>query len=152
MRLYEFIDPIPCYYHGSSTPDLQILKARSSDLVKRDVVFAAILPEIAVAMSNHWTDDDFEFGHDTSTKREVVFQPYVMRELRPNAFEQFFSSHIYLYAVPAHYFTPNSKLQDFEVASFRNVPVHAIIKVDNALAYLKNSPIIRLKLFSDFAK
>ena len=61
MRLKEFIDPVACYYHGSTIPNLKILKIQPSKLVGDDVVFAAILPEIAVAMSGHWSDENFRF-------------------------------------------------------------------------------------------
>lgn len=145
MRLYEFIDPLPCYYHGSTVPDLQILKRQPSHLTDEGVVFAATMPEIAIAMSGHWTDDDFTFGHQTDGKRrDKRFPPYVMEELKPGNFERFFNQSIYLYQVPAKYFHTADTLQDFEVISLTDVPVHVMIDVDDALAYLKASPILHL--------
>jgi|ERR1017187_5698259 hypothetical protein len=148
MRLFEFIDPIPCYYHGSTIPNLKILKRQPSKLTDEGVVFAATMPEIAIAMSGHWTDDDFSFGHDTSRKHpDLVFPPYIMRELRQNAFRKFFQQKMYIYEVPAKYFQKHENLQDFEVVSYTDVPIHTMIKVDGVddpLAYIKNSPIFRL--------
>lgn len=148
LILNEFINPIPCYYHGSTVPNLKTLNRQPSKLADDGVVFAATLPEIAIAMSGHWTDDDFSFGHQTDAKKEEQqFQPYTMRELRPDSFEKFFSHPIYLYEVPADYFEPDDKLQDFEVISHKDVPVHSWIIFDDALAYLSASPVIRLVRF-----
>jgi hypothetical protein len=145
MRLHEFIDPVPCYYHGSNVPDLTILKRQPSKLTDGGVVFAATMPEIAIAMSGHWTDDDFSFGHQTNgTRPDHRFPPYVMRELRPGSFNRFFRQPVYLYQVPAKYFSAHDGLQDFEVVSQTDVPIHTMIVVDDALAYLQASPILHL--------
>jgi hypothetical protein len=145
MRLYEFINPLPCYYHGSTVPNLKLLKRQSSKLTDGGVVFAATMPEIAIAMSGHWTDDDFSFGHQTKSKQvDLKFPPYVMRELRPENFKKFFSQRMYLYQVPAKYFVKHRTLQDFEVISHTDVPIHTMIVVDDALAYLRASPILHL--------
>jgi hypothetical protein len=145
MRLHEFIEPLPCYYHGSTIADLKLLKRQPSKLTDDGVVFAATMPEIAIAMSGHWTDDDFSFGHQTNgTRPDLRFPPYVMRELRPNSFKKFFRQPMYLYQVPAKYFVKHKTLQDFEVISRTDVPIHTMIVVHDALAYLKASPILRL--------
>ena len=87
----------------------------------------------------------FDFGHDMDSKRrETAFKPYVMKERKPGMFVKFFRQPLFIYEVPASYFEQNDKLQDFEVISFTNVPVHAVIKVDDALAYLEGSPALRL--------
>jgi hypothetical protein len=150
MHLHEFIDPLPCYYHGSTTANLKILKRQPSKLTDEGVVFAATMPEIAIAMSVHWTDDDFSFGHQTNGKhRDLRFPPYIMRELKPDSFHKFFDRQlIYLYQVPAKYFVTHASLQDFEVVSRTNVPIHTMIIVDDALAYLQASPILRLQFHS----
>jgi hypothetical protein len=67
-----------------------------------------------------------------------------MRERQPGNFEKFFRQPIYLYEVPAKYFKPDDALQDFEVMSRTDVPVHTWIKFDDPLAYLSSSPVIRL--------
>lgn len=145
MRLHEFINPVACYYHGTTVPNLTTLKVRPSDLVDDSVVFAAILPEIAIAMSGHWTDDDFSFGHTVNAKHEeTIMKPYIMKEHNSGAFEKFFKQPFFLYELPASYFETHEDLQDFEVISYTDVPVHAMIKVDDALAYLEGSPALRL--------
>jgi hypothetical protein len=146
VRLFEFLQPIPCFYHGSTVPDLRTLRKGPSRLFNNDeVVFAATLPEIAIAMSGHWTDDDFTFGHKTDAKHpEIKFSPYVMREHKPGNFEKFFNQTMYLYEVPADFFHPDHELQDFEVVSDHDVPVHAFIKFKDPLSYLEASPVIRL--------
>jgi hypothetical protein len=145
VDLFEFIDPIPCFYHGSTIPDLKVLKCRPSKLVNDSVVFAATMPEIAIAMSGHWSDDDFDFGHNTDGKRpDLKFPPYVMKERKAGSFQKFFNQPIYLYEVPARYFQPDDNLQDFELISYKDVPVHLSIKFDDPLAYLSASPVIQL--------
>jgi hypothetical protein len=144
MRLYEFIDPIACYYHGSTVADLKRLVRQPSKLVNRAVVFAATMPEIAIAMAGHWTDDDFIFGHQTSGKKELRLPAYVMREARAGQFERFFKQPMYLYLVPAKHFKIDDRLQDFEVLSHIDVTVHAMIEVADPLAYLDGSPLIHL--------
>lgn len=145
MRLHEFIEPVACYYHGTTIANLKTLKVRPSNLVNDAVVFAAILPEIALAMSGHWTDDDFAFGHTVSaTSKDIVMKPYTMREHKPGTFEKFFRQPFFLYSLPADYFEVHEALQDFEVISYTDVPVHAMIKVDDAMAYLEGSPALRL--------
>ena len=146
MRLFEFIDPLPCYYHGSTVPNLRYLKTRYSKLVDASVVFAATMPEIAIAMAGHWSDDDFHFGHQTNAKhRDFRFPPYTMTELLPGTLERFFTQPMYLYLVPTHHFKPDDRLQDFEVPSHHDVPVHAMITVDHPLDYLRGSPILHLE-------
>ena len=153
MRLNEFITPMPCYYHGTTFADLRLLKRQPSHLTADGVVFAATLPEIAIAMSGHWTDDDFTFGHQTSGSHQDIRLPrYEMRELRPHAFADFFDQTMYLYQVPAKYFVSHPHLQDFEIISHRDVPVHTMTRVDDPLAYLRASPVLRLVPFSDGQK
>ena len=149
--LFEFVEPIPCFYHGSTIPNLKVLKRQPSKLMrktregKNGVVFAATMPEIAIAMSGHWSDDDFSFGHQTNSKHpDLKFPPYDMKELKAGAFEKFFNQPIYLYEVPANYFKPSDNLQDFELISYKDVPIHTFIKFDDPLAYLSASPIIHL--------
>jgi hypothetical protein len=150
MRLHEFIEPLPCYYHGSTVPNLKLLKRQPSKLTDGGVVFAATMPEIAIAMSGHWTDDDFSFGHQTNGKQpDLKFPPYVMRELRPHSFKKFFRQTMYLYQVPAKFFSKHKTLQDFEVISHIDVPIHTMIVVDDALAYLKASPILHLIFYKE---
>jgi hypothetical protein len=145
MRLFEFIDPVPCFYHGSTTPGLKTLQRNPSKLAADKIVFAATMPEIAIAMSGHWTDDEFSFGHQTDTKRQdIEFPPFIMREKQPGNFDKYFRHPIYLYEVPAEYFEADEALQDFEVMSRTDVPVHTWIKFDDPLAYLTASPVIRL--------
>lgn len=145
MRLFEFIDPMPCYYHGSTVANLTRLKRQHSKLVDAAIVFAATMPEIAIAMSGHWTDDDFTFGHQTGTRHEELRLPaYTMREARSGLFEHFFRQPMYLYLVPARLFVSDDRLQDFEVLSYADVPVHAMVKVADPLAYLDGSPLIQL--------
>jgi len=145
MRLNEFIEPIACFFHGSDVGDLMVLEPRESGLVDEPVVFAATLPEIAVAMTGHWSDDDFEFGHDTSTKPETEFPPYTFRELRPGVLQKFFTDRsVYLYQVPADQFSHHDNLQDFEVISKDDVHIHSMIEVKNPLAYIQGSPYLKV--------
>jgi hypothetical protein len=109
------------------------------------VVFAAIMPEIAIAMSGHWTDADFIFGHQTDdSHRDVRFPAYTMRETKPGLFAQFFTHPMYLYLVPARHFETDDRLQDFEVLSYTDIEVHAMIDVADPLGYLDGSPLIQL--------
>ncbi len=105
------------------------------------------MPEIAIAMTGQWSDDDFSFGHQTSTSQEIRIPPYTMRELKPGLFRRYFKQKMYLYLVPTSHFEVNEQLQDFEVLSYEDVPVHGMIEVDDPLDYLQNSPLIQLKRF-----
>jgi hypothetical protein len=67
-----------------------------------------------------------------------------MKERKAGSFQKFFNQPIYLYEVPARYFQPDDNLQDFELISYKDVPVHLSIKFDDPLAYLSASPVIQL--------
>jgi hypothetical protein len=144
MRVSEVIGY--SYWHGSDVSGLDKLKPRYSTLVRRKVVFAAIYPEVAVAMTGHWSDSDFDFGRvvdrDTDDADEV---PYVLRELRKDAFERYFSSPVSLYEVDHKGFHSYKTIQDFEVIAEHVIPILNEDRIDDPLKYLKDAKMVRLK-------
>jgi hypothetical protein len=142
MRLREFVHP---YYHGSDKAGLTELKPRHSDIVGHSVVFAAIYPEVAVSMSGHWNDDDFEFGRSMDRDADPDKVPYQMRELRDGAFDKFFSKPISLYQVDSKKFHDDPDIQDFEVISKHRVEVLNEERIDDPLDYLRKSKMVDLK-------
>src|ERR1044071_8579338 len=111
MRLREL--RILSYWHGSDTSGLTELKPHNSDMVGKKVVFAAAYPEVAVAMANHWSDDDFDFGRSLDLDDDPEDVPYIMRERRPGAFNEFFSEPVSLYEVDSKGFRSDRHLQEF---------------------------------------
>src|SRR6185312_11413027 len=102
MRLREFVNH--SFWHGSDISGITKLEPKDSDLIGRKVVFAAIYPEVAVAMAGHWSDDDFEFGRDVEAHQDPEKVPYRLVELRKGAFDEFFSDPVFLYEVDSKYF------------------------------------------------
>ena len=98
MRIYEFQDNYigPVGYHGSDNNNICILKTPYSSLVDDAVVYGEILFDVAVAMSKHWSDYDFEFGR-TISKDDTGTRFYEMTELESGKFEEFFTSPTYIH-------------------------------------------------------
>jgi hypothetical protein len=143
MRLRELRDY--SYWHGSDHTGLTELKPRYSTLVRRKVVFAATHPEIAVAMTGHWTDADFEFGRKTDKDDDSDEVPYVLRELRRESFERYFSHPISLYEVDHKGFHSYRAIQDFEMICEHAVTIVNEQRIEDPLKYLKQSQMVRLK-------
>lgn len=76
-------------YHGTDDGKIKVLEPYHSDLVNTDAVFAAKLFDVAVAMANHWSDDDFDFGK-TENENILKYQPYVFKEKQKGNFKKFF--------------------------------------------------------------
>lgn len=148
MRLRELKEF--SYWHGTDVPDIKELTPRSSDLVGRDCVFAAILPEVAVAMAGHWTDEDFDFGRSVSDRQDPDKVPYVLQELWDGAIDEFLSGKtVYLYEINTKGFHSNKKLQDFEVVSYQAAPIEGEQKIDDPLKYLQESKMVKVKRFGE---
>lgn len=145
MRLREFTDH--SYWHGSDLSGLTDLEPRYSELVGEEVVFAAVYPEVAVAMSGHWTDDDFEFGRKSQDHDDHT--PYTMRELRKGAFVEFFSDPVILYEVEPNSFRDHPKIQDFEVISTKSVRIIDQETIDDPMRYLRQSKMVRLQFYRE---
>lgn len=143
MRLREIESHI--YWHGSDVEKLKKLEPQESDLVGRKVVFAATYPEIAVAMTGHWTDDDFAFGRTMKKSDDPDEVAYTMKEKREGAFEEFFSKPVSVYEVDGKYFHGDSKIQDFEVIASRPIKVIGEHRVEHPLDYLHQSRMVKLK-------
>src|ERR1700733_2280760 len=111
MRLREIETHL--YWHGSNVEGLKKLEPHDSVIVGRKVVFAATYPEIAVAMSGHWTDDDLNFGRTMKKDDDPDEIPYTLREKREGAFEEFFSEPISVYEVDGKSFHSDPNIQDF---------------------------------------
>lgn len=133
MRKDEFISFV---YHGSDVPGLRSLTPRPSKLSRVPVVFAATLPEVAIAMTGHWTDNDFEFGRIVTNGVEG---PYVMKELIPGSFEKYFSNPVYLYILSGNGFVSTPELQDFEVVSDIEKPVLKTFIIEDPLFFIQSS-------------
>lgn len=150
MRLSEFQSNYvgPIVYHGSKIQGLDLLEPRMSNTAGAEVVFAATLLDIAIAMAGHWTDDDFEFGREG---QEVAGRmiPYSLKELRPGAIEKFFSEPTYVYFLPSDGFTNMEGLQDFELASLDAVEPISYIVIDSPMDFIRNSPLIAIQRYSD---
>src|ERR1041385_2922022 len=146
MKLLEFVHKT--YWHGSDIAGLDILRPRDSEVIGKRVVFAATVEEIAVAMSGHWTDQDFTFGRSMSKDADPDRVPYKMKELKAGAFEKFFSEPISLYEVNGRDFHDDSMIQDFEVIASKPVKVLDEKVIDDPLDYLKSAKMVKLKFFS----
>lgn len=133
------------YWHGSDKKNLKTLEPQDSILVKKKVVFVAVLPEVAVAMTGHWTDSDFTFGRSVRKGEDKDEVPYVMTEKREGAFDDFFSKPVSLYEVDGKGFHSNSAIADFEVISEKPVKIENEHRIDNPLDYLENSKMVTLK-------
>lgn len=137
------------YWHGTDRTKLKELKPRFSKLVGRKVVFAATFPEVAVAMTCHWTDDDFDFGRSVRKGQDPDSIPYTLKELWEGAFEEFFSQPISLYEVDGKTFMSDPELQDFEVISEKPVKIEEEHRIENPLDYLHNTRMVKLQAFKD---
>lgn len=137
------------YWHGTEKKHLKELEPVYSALVDKNVVFAATYPEVAVAMSGHWMDTDFRFGRTTRRGEDPETVPYVLKEKREGAFEEFFSDPISVYEVDGKSFHGDANIQDFEVISTKPVKVVEEHNVEDPLDYLKNSRMVRLHRYQD---
>lgn len=118
-----------------------------STLVGRKVIFAAIYPEVAVAMSGHWMDKDLGFGRTIRGDQDPESVPYTLREKREDAFSDFLSDPISLYEVNGKYFRADSDIQDFEVVSDKPAKIVEEHRIEDPLDYIKNSRMVVLKWF-----
>ena len=143
MHLWEIETQL--YWHGSDVKGLKTLEPQESELVGRKVVFAATYPEIAVAMSGHWNDIDFNFGRTMKQTDDPGEVPYTLREKREGAFEEFFSDPISLYEVDGKWFRSDPEIQDFEVVSNRAVKILDEHRIEHPLDYLHKSRMVILK-------
>jgi hypothetical protein len=130
------------FWHASDVKDLKEIKPYYSKLVKKRVVFSAIYPEVAVAMSGHWTDEDFSFGRSMRKGENREEVPYVMKELRPGAFDEFFDHTVYLYEIDGKGFHDDDRIQDFELISDKPTQVWEEHHIDDPLDYLKKSLMV----------
>lgn len=141
MKLADILSHL---YHGSSEGQLKILKPNRSKLAKKPVLFAATFPEIAVAMSGHWDDSDFEFGRTLSGDDDPLTVPYEMRELRKGAFKEFFEmTPVFIYTLKDRSFHQEDYLQDFERVSFNPVVPISVEEVRSPLRYLSRSRMVK---------
>lgn len=149
MRLREL--HLLSYWHGTDVTGLIELKTRDSDLIGHKVVFAATYPEVAVAMANHWSDADFEFGRSLEPSDDPEKVPYVLRENKPGAFKDFFDeSHpVTLYEVSSKGFHTDRHIQDFEMVCDHAVKVLNEKLIDNPLKYLERARMVKLVSYSD---
>jgi hypothetical protein len=145
MRLRELREI--SYWHGTDIPDLEQLEPKWSELLGRDAVFAATHPEVAVAMANHWTDEDFNFGRNVSSRQDPNKVPYTLQELWDGAIDEFIKGPIYLYEVDHKDFFSNGKLQDFEVVSYKPVKIIGHKEISEPLSYLEESKMVRVQRF-----
>lgn len=145
MRLFEFgrNTQQALLYHGTLDRDIEILNPRRSDLVRDDVIFAATFLDVAVAMTGHWTDDDFDFGRRGQEQRGEMVR-YRLRELRSGAFEQFFSDPVYVYLVPSDGFVPHDSIQDFELVNTNSVEPLSYVTISDPKAFLETSPVVEI--------
>lgn len=158
MRFRDIRDK--SYWHGSDIEGIKTLTPKFSSLINKRVVFAAIYPEVAVAMSGnpchnpnlkhscgHWNDSDFEFGRTLSGNDDPDTTPYVMRELKKGKFEKFFTNPICLYRINSSGFHSDSKLQDFELISTNPTDIFDDTKIENPLEYLQDSKMIKIVFY-----
>lgn len=148
MRLSEFQGEYvgPIVYHGSKNPGLEIIEPRMSSTANSEVVFAATLLDVAIAMAGHWTDDDFEFGREGQEVAGHMIA-YRLKELREGAIAEFFTDPTYVYFLPSDGFANLDGLQDFELATLDAVEPISYIVIDNPLDFIRNSPIIVVERF-----
>lgn len=128
------------YWHCSDKSELKILHPAYSNNIDDTVVFVAIHPAVAVAMSGHWDDSDFNFGHEGGDPNSIL----TMKELKRGAFRHYFSNTVYLYEVDGHEFHTHPDIGDFELISKHPVKVLDQEIIDNPLKFLYNSEIIKL--------
>lgn len=150
MRLREL--HLLSYWHGTHVTGLKELKPNTSNLVGHKAVFAAIYPEVAVAMGNHWSEDDFEFGRSYDPDEDDPDDvPYVFQELKAGAFEKFFGdgNPVTLYEVSSKGFRTDKHLQDFEVVCDHAVKILDEKLIDNPLKYLERARMVKLVSYSD---
>lgn len=133
------------YWHGSDQKNLKSLEPNYSALVGRSVVYAAIYPEVAVAMAGHWTDRDFTFGRSVRKGDDPDTVPYTMKEKREGAFDEYFSGPVYLYEIDGKSFRADPNIQDFEVVSNKSVDISEQHQIDDPLDYLQKSKMVKLK-------
>jgi hypothetical protein len=138
MRLREI--KYYSYWHCSDIGDIKILHPHYASNVDDEVVFVAIHPAVAVAMSGGWTDEDFYFGHKGGNPNSHL----TMKELHAGAYRQYFSNPVYLYEVDGHDFHSHKNIQDFELITKHSVRVIDEEIVDNPLEFLEQSRIIKL--------
>jgi hypothetical protein len=149
MRLREL--HILSYWHGTHVTGLKELKPFASNLVGHKAVFAAIYPEVAVAMGNFSSEDDFEFGRsydpDNDDPEDV---PYVFQELKAGMFKKFFGEGhpVTLYEVSSKGFHTDKHIQDFEVICDHAVKILDEKLIDNPLKYLDRSKMVQIRRYS----
>jgi hypothetical protein len=132
-------------YHGSETADLTILKPHYCPLIRKDVIYASPYKGVAIVMGMHdWTDKELDFGYTSD-------EPFTLTELIPGKIDALYGDNevpVYIYQVRVKTFKNHSKIQDWEMISYKKVPI-----IKEEIIYDKISALraagIRINYFRD---
>lgn len=115
-------------YHGSPFGPLPGLLPRHHFLIPEgEVVFASTKKIIALLFTARWSDSDFSLGR-------INEGPYILRELRKNAFVSIFSKKSgFLYSLEEKGFQSDPRLMQNERISFQKVIPHEMIRIPDLL-------------------